>query len=150
MAVQISVVVAVSSVILSRHEISGLLVVLFASVWYLNFVTCLLAKVPDQVSHSLIARRSALVSVAKLPRDYGFVILVLGTWLLASPSTLFIPVMAVTAYNLVLLVVYIARAAGLSIRASRQMQHAENRVLAPQEPTSPTSPRATDPAPQGS
>jgi len=120
-AVQISVVVAVSSVILPRHEIPGLLVVLFAAAWFLNFVTFLLNKGDDQVSNSLIARRSALVSVAKLLRDYGFVILVLGTWLLASPSTLFIPVMAVTANNLVLLVGYIARAAGLSVRASRQM-----------------------------
>jgi phosphatidylglycerophosphate synthase len=153
MAVQISVVVAVSSVILSRHEIPGLLVVLFASAWCsnLNFVNYFLTRLHNKVSHSLIARYSGLVSVmAETLRDYGFVILVLGTWLLASPSTLFIPVMAVTAYNLVLLVEYIARAAGLSIRASRQMQHAENRVLALQEPTSPTSPRATDPAPQGS
>ena len=134
-AVQISVVVAVSSVILPRHEIPGLLVVLFAAAWFLNFVTFLLNKGDDQVSNSLIARRSALVSVAKLLRDYGFVILVLGTWLLASPSTLFIPVMAVTANNLVLLVGYIARAAGLSVRASRQMQDAENRVLAPLELT---------------
>ena len=143
-AVQISVVVAVSSIILSRHEIPGLLVVLFASAWCLNFVTFLLATGDDQVSHSLIARRSALVSVAKLLRDYGFVILVLGTWLLASPSTLLVPVMAVTATNLVLLVGYIARAAGLSVRAPRQIQDAENRVLSPLGPTSPTSPRATD------
>jgi len=122
LAVQISVVAALSSVILSRHEIPGLLVVLFASAWYLNFVTFLLARGDDQVSHSLIARSSALVSVAKLLRDYGFVILVLGTWLLASPSTLLVPVMAVTATNLVLLVGYIARAAVLSVRAPRQIQ----------------------------
>lgn len=144
MAVQISVVAAVSSVIFFRHEIPGLLVVLFASSWYLNFVTCLLAMVPEQVSHSLIGGRSALVSVAKLPRDYGFVILVLGVWLLVSPSTLFVPAMAMTAMYLVLLVAYIARAAILSLRASRQVQDAENRVLAPVEPTPPTSPRATD------
>jgi Zn-dependent membrane protease YugP len=101
------------------------LVVLFASAWFVNFVTFLLAKGDDQVSHSLITTRSALVSMAKLSRDYGFVILVLGTWLLASPSTLFIPVMAVTAINVALLVAYIARAADLSVRASRQMQDAE-------------------------
>jgi phosphatidylglycerophosphate synthase len=122
LAVQISVVAALSSVILSRHEIPGLLVVLFASAWYLNFVTFLLARGDDQVSHSLMAGRSVLVSVAKLLRDYGFVILVLGTWLLASPSTLLVPVMAVTATNLVLLVGYIARAAVLSVRAPRQIQ----------------------------
>jgi phosphatidylglycerophosphate synthase len=127
-AVQISVVVAVSSVLLSRHEIPGLLVVLFSSAWYLNFVTFLLAKRDDQVSHSLIARRSVLVSAAKLLRDYGFVILVLGVWLLASPSTLLGPVMAVTVTNLALLAGYIARSARLSIRAPRQMQDAENRV----------------------
>lgn len=121
-AVQISVVAAVSSVMLSRHEMPALLAVLFASAWCLNFVTFLLAKGDDQVSHSLVARRSALVSVAKLLRDYGFVILLLGVWLLASPSTLFVPVMAVTATNLVLLAGYIARAAYCSVRASRQMQ----------------------------
>jgi phosphatidylglycerophosphate synthase len=147
-AVQISVVVAVSSVILSRHEIPGLLVVLFASVRFLDYVTCLLARGDDQASHSLVARRSALVSVASLLRDHPFYLLVLGTWLLASPSTLFIPVMVVTAMNLVLLAAYIARAACLSIRASKQMHDAENRVLAPVEPTSPTS-RAADRAPQG-
>jgi phosphatidylglycerophosphate synthase len=147
-AVQISVVVAVSSVILSRHEIPGLLVVLFASALFLGQVTCLLARADDQVSHSLVARRSALVSAAKLLRDYPFVVLLLGTWLLASPSTLFVPVMVVTATNLVLLVAYIARAACLSVRAPRQMPDAENRVLAPAEPTSPTS-RAADRAPQG-
>jgi phosphatidylglycerophosphate synthase len=127
-AVQISVVLAVSSVILSRHGIPALLPVLFASTWCLNFVTFLLSRGDDQVSHSLIARRSVLVSVAKLPRDYGFVILMLGTWLLASPSTLFVPVLAVTATNLVLLLAYIARAAALSVRASRKT---ENRVPAP-------------------
>ncbi len=127
-AVQISVVLAVSSVILSRHSMPDLLVVLFASAWYLNFVTFLLTRGDGQVSHSLLARRSVLVSVAKLPRDYGFVILVLGGWLLASPGTLFVPVLVVTATNLVLLLGYTARAAGLSVRASRKT---ENRVPSP-------------------
>ena len=148
-AVQISVVVAVSSVILFRHEGPALLVAFFASAWWLNFVTFLLARGDDQASHSLITRRSALVSAAKLLRDYGFLILVLGTWLLASPSTLLVPVMAVTATNLVLLAAYIARAAVLSVRAPR-LQDAENRGPAPLEPTSPTSPRATGQALQGS
>jgi phosphatidylglycerophosphate synthase len=119
-AVQISVVAAVGSIVLSRHEIPAVLVLLFASAGFLNFVTFLLAKGDDQVSHSLTGRRSPLVSVAKLLRDYGFVILMLGTWLLASPSTLFVPVVAVTAMNLALLAGYIARAAVLSIRAPRK------------------------------
>ena len=129
-AVQISVVAAVSSIVLSRHEIPALLVVLFASAWYLNFVTFLLAKGDNQVSHSLITRRSSLASIAKLLRDYGFVILMLGAWLLISPSTLFVPMMAVTAMNLLMLLAYIVRAAALSIRAS-------------------TSPQATDQTPRG-
>lgn len=148
-AVQISVVAAVSSVILSRHEIPGLLVVLFASAWYLNFVTFLLAKGNDQVRHSLVVSRSALMSVAKLVRDYGFVILALGTWLLASPSTLRVPVLAVTATNLVLLAGYIARTAGLSVRATRRMQTTENRVFAPLEPAADLV-AGDDRGPQGS
>jgi phosphatidylglycerophosphate synthase len=145
-AVEISVVVAVSSVMLSRHEIPGLLVVLFASSWYVNRVTCLLARGDDQVSHSLIARRSALVSMAKLGRDYPFIILVLGVWLLASPTTLFVPVMAVTAANLVLLLAYTVRAASLSVRATRQMQDVENSVLAPLNPTSPIAGDGSSPS----
>jgi len=125
-AVQISVVAAVSSIILSRHEAPALLLVIFASAWYLNFVTFLLAKGQDQASHSLATRRSALVSVAKLLRDYGFVILLLGAWLLASPSTLLVPVMAVTAMNLLLLAAWTARAARLSIRVSASSQTADH------------------------
>ena len=120
LAVQISVVVALSNVMLSSDKIADLLAVLFASLWYLNFVTVLLARGDDQVSHALIAKRTAFVSAAKLSRDYGFLILVLGTWLFVSPSTLIIPVMVVTATNLVLLVAYTARSAGLSIRATRK------------------------------
>src|SRR6185437_15179327 len=51
-AVRISVIVAVSSVILSRQEIPSLLVVLFASALFLDTVTCLLARGDDQASHS--------------------------------------------------------------------------------------------------
>jgi phosphatidylglycerophosphate synthase len=120
LAVQISVVVALSSIILSSNKIHDLLTVLFASLWYLNFVTVLLARGDDQVSHSLIARRTTFVSAAKLLRDYGLIILVLGTWLCVSPSTLIVPVMAVTATNLLLLVGYVARSTGLSIRAARK------------------------------
>jgi len=148
-AVQISVVVAVSDLMLSRHEIAGPLVVLFASAWCMNFLTCILARGNDGISYSLIASRSAFVSAAKLMRDYGFVILVLGTWLLASPSTLIVPVIAVTATNLVLLAGHIVRSVVLSVRASRQIHGAENRVLSLREST-PTSPRATDRVPQGS
>ena len=120
-AVQISVVAAVSSVMLSRHEIPALLVVLFVSAWSsnLNFVNNFLGRLHNQASHSLIGEYSGLVSVmVETLRDYGFVIFVLGAWLLASPSTLFIPMMVVTANNLVLLAGYIARAAYRSIRAS--------------------------------
>ena len=119
LTVQLSVVVALSNVILSGDKVPDLLAVLFASLWYIGFVTNLLARGDNQVSHSLIAKRTALVSAAKLLRDYGFIILVLGTWLLVSSSTLIIPMMAVTATNLVLLVAYTAKSAGLSIRASR-------------------------------
>lgn len=127
LAVQISVVVALSKVILSANNVIlsnsktlGVLAVLFASLWYLNFVTVLLARGEDQVNHSLIAKGRAFVSAAKLLRDYGFVILLLGTWLLVSPSTLIIPIMAVTATNLLLLVAYTAKSAALSIRVTRE------------------------------
>jgi phosphatidylglycerophosphate synthase len=152
-AVQISVVAAVSSVILSRHEIPGLLVVLFVAAWCanLNFLNNFLRRLYNRGGHSLIARYSGPVSVtAETLRDYGFVILMLGAWLLVSPSTLFIPVMAVTANNLVLLVGYIARAAYRSVRVSRQVQNTGNRVLAPLEPLAVGLTAGDGPSPQGS
>lgn len=118
--VQVSVVVAVGRVMLDGGAGHGLLAVLFASLWYLNFVTVLLARGDGGVSHSLVARRSAVVSVVKLLRDYGFLVLVLGVWLVVSPGTLAVPAAVVTGVNLVLLVGYIARSAGLSVRATRK------------------------------
>lgn len=149
-AVQISLVAALSDAILLRHEIPGLLVVLFASAWPVNIVTFLLARGDGHVSHSLISRPSALVSVAKLLRDYGFVVLVLGVWLVASPSTLLVPVLTVTATNLMLLVVYVTRAAVLSVRASRQPQDAGNRVQAPRDSHAAGLPAGEGPSAQDS
>jgi phosphatidylglycerophosphate synthase len=119
-AVQISVVVAVSGAILARREIPNLLVVLFASSWFVNFVTYLLAKNANDGSHSLSLNASTPMSVAKLLRDYGFVLLLFGVWLLVWPTTLFVPAMAVTGSNLVVLVGHIVRDGARSVSCDRQ------------------------------
>jgi phosphatidylglycerophosphate synthase len=117
-AVQISVVVAVAGVILARGEIPGVWVVLFAASWCVNFVTFLLTKTNEGASYALSSKTSPVMSIAKLLRDYGFAILVLGAWLVFRPSSLFIPAMALTGFNLLVLVGYIARNAALSFTIS--------------------------------
>lgn len=112
MAVQASVVVALARIILATSGLPATVVVLFASLWFVNFVTFMVAKSngPDGA-----ARPGLVLSLGMLLRDYGFVILLLGCWLVVSRTTLAWPAMAVTASNVVVLVSRIVRDGALSL-----------------------------------
>jgi len=112
-AVQVSVVTAVSRIVVFYHEISSVIVVLFGSAWFINFVTFLLSKSPG--SSPYLPRHPRLMSVVDLGRDYGFVILVMGIWLVVAPRTLYVPLLAVTGANLAVLLLHIARDARRSV-----------------------------------
>jgi phosphatidylglycerophosphate synthase len=120
-AVQISLLVAVSGILLSRREIAGLWVVLFASSWFIGWVTFLLRNSNNLAEQSLLPKDSIAVSIVKLSRDYGFILLVFGVWIVASPSTLYAPVLGVMATNLAVLSGRITKDATSSIRKAPRL-----------------------------
>lgn len=112
MAVQTSVVVALARIILATSGLPATVVVLFAALWFVNFVTFMVAKLngPDGA-----ARSGPVLSLGMILRDYGFVILLLGCWLVVSRTTLAWPAMAVTASNVAVLASRIVRDGVLSL-----------------------------------
>jgi phosphatidylglycerophosphate synthase len=122
--VQTSVLVAVASVIEHWSHPATALVVIFAGTWYVNWLAYLLDSGDANAVPGLLPSRSAVVSVIKLTRDYGFVVLVFGTWLTFAPTTLLIPVLGVTAVNVLLLAAYITQGAVISIHSPAEDQSA--------------------------
>lgn len=123
-AVQTSVLVAVASVIEHWSQPATALVVIFAGTWYVNFLAFLLDRGDAKAVPGLLPSRSVVVSLIKLTRDYGFVVLGFGAWLTFAPTTLLIPVLGVTAVNVLLLAGYIAQDALSSIRKPGEDQNA--------------------------
>ena len=124
LAVQTSVLVAIASVVEHWSHPPTALVVILVGTWYVNFIGYLHDRIDAKAVPSLLPSRATLVSVVKLSRDYGFVALVLGVWLAVAPTTLLIPVLAITAVNLAALAGYIAQATLISIRSPAEAQNA--------------------------
>jgi phosphatidylglycerophosphate synthase len=121
-AVQTSVLVAVASVVEHWSHPAIALVVVLVGTWYVNFIGYLHDRIDAKAVPSLLPSRSALVSVIKLSRDYGLVILVVGAWLTFAPTTLLIPVLCITAVNVLTMAGYITQAALISIRSTAETQ----------------------------
>jgi phosphatidylglycerophosphate synthase len=115
-SVQSSTICSLISVITHASNSSMVLLALFATTWPVNLFTWVLTRVDGSTGHSLIRTKNGVVSVVKLTRDYGFVLLVFSGWLLVAPQSLIIPVIAVTCVNVVFLAASIAREARLSMR----------------------------------
>jgi len=116
MVVQSSVLVALSEVVAHwSHPPVGVLVA-FAALWPINFATFLLSK--QAGLGGLIASGHALTDLVKLPRDYGFAILVLGAWAALEPTTLEYPVFAWAALNMAAFFAYIIRDTKLTMQAA--------------------------------
>jgi phosphatidylglycerophosphate synthase len=115
-SVQSSMICSLVSVITHASDGSMVLLALFATTWPVNLITWALTRVDGSAGHSLIGARGGLISVVKLARDYGFVLLVFSGWLVVATQSLIIPVIAVTCVNVVFLAASIAREAWLSMR----------------------------------
>ena len=124
LAVQTSVLVAIASVVEQWSHPPTPLVVILVGTWYVNFIGYLHDRIDAKAVPSLLPSGSALVSVVKLSRDYGFVALVLGVWLTFAPTTLLIPVLGITAVNVATLAGYVAQATLISIRSPAEAQDA--------------------------
>jgi hypothetical protein len=135
LTVQSSVLVAVAQVIMDWDRPRTVVLVAFAATWSVNFMTFLAMKGSQDTAASLVSSRYLLVSVAKLVRDYGFVVLVLGGWVAVAPRTAVAPSTALP-LNVALLLAYIANDAYPSMRP-------HHRGVVSLTPTPPHGPAAT-------
>lgn len=118
LTVQASVLVAVSEVVLRWSHPPAALLVAFAGTWSVNLFTFVLAKLTGYEGTSLIRSTSLPATIAKLTRDYGAQIALIGVWVLCAPRTVVVPVVGLTAVNSCLLLAYLARDARASIRST--------------------------------
>jgi phosphatidylglycerophosphate synthase len=115
-ALQISLVAAVSAVAARYHHIPVWLVAVFTGTWMVNLVTSVLAQ--TGAGQSLVASRALAVRVAKLVRDYGAVVTVLALGIAFVPSWTVWLMVAFTVVNGGMLAASIAASARASLRSS--------------------------------
>jgi len=115
-ALQISLVAAVSAVAARYHHIPVWLVAVFTGTWMVNLVTSVLAQ--TGAGQSLVASRALAVRVAKLVRDYGAVVTALALGIAFVPSWTVWLMVAFTVVNGGMLAASIAASARASLRSS--------------------------------
>jgi len=113
-ALQISLVVAVSSVADAYHRIPVWLAGAFAGTWLVNLVTSVMQQ--GAAAQSLVVSRSPGVRAVKLLRDYGAVVTVLALAIAFVPHLLVWVIAAFTLVNGLFLAVSIGAAARASVR----------------------------------
>jgi phosphatidylglycerophosphate synthase len=132
-SVQSSIVSTFVSIIARWSGLPPVVLAIFATMWFVNIVIFLLGKADGNVGHSFSVKKTGVVGIVKLVRDYGFVLLVLSGWLVIAPHSLVIPVAAVTFINACFLLATIMREASLSMRhpvnGAEAISNSSGRVL---------------------
>ena len=113
--VHVVVICALATVLTQRADLPVALLVGCAVLWPLNLFIGALAKQDGHAEHSF-TKRGGTIAVIKMARDTGFILFVMGSWLLVHPQTIVFPVVAVCAFNACFLVASIGREAYLSMR----------------------------------
>lgn len=113
--VHAAVICALITVLTERVELPAALLAAFAMLWPVNLLIGVLARSDGNVGHSF-SRRGGIITVIKLVRDTGFILFVMGMWLLVTPQTIVVPIVAITVINASFLLASIGREAYLSMR----------------------------------
>jgi phosphatidylglycerophosphate synthase len=114
-AVQSSIICALVTVIARWSDPPVVLLAVFATLWFVHLFVTVLARADGNVGHSFISRRGA-IDVIKLVRDTGFLLFLIGGWLLVFPRSVIVPVVAITVVNAAFLLASISREAWLGMR----------------------------------
>jgi len=112
-ALQISLVAAVSTVAAAYHGVPPWLVAAFAGTWMVNLVTSVMQQ--GSAAQSLMASRSPLVRAVKLVRDYGAEVTVLALAIALVPAWTIWLMVAFTVVNGLFLLASVAAAARASM-----------------------------------
>ena len=113
-ALQISLVAAVSTVAAAHHRTPVWFIATFAGTWMVNLVTSVMAQ--TGAGQSLIASRALVIRVAKLVRDYGAVVTVLALGIAFVPRWTIWLMVLFTLVNGGMLAASIAASARASLR----------------------------------
>jgi phosphatidylglycerophosphate synthase len=114
-SVQGSIVCAVATVVERTSHVPVVLLVVFATTWFVDLITWVLSRTDDNVGHSFTSGSGGIIGVVKLVRDYGLVVFVLSGWLAVHPQSVIVPVTAITAVHVAFLLASIGREAWLSM-----------------------------------
>lgn len=112
--VHVAVMCALAAVLAQQADLPVAVLVGCAILWPLNLFIGALARSDGNTGHSF-SRRGGIVVVIKLVRDTGFLLFVMGAWLLIHPQSIVIPVVAVSVINVLFLLASIGREAYLSM-----------------------------------
>jgi phosphatidylglycerophosphate synthase len=119
-AVQTGVVASVVTAVQHGDGLPAWLLTAFASVWFVNLFVFTMSKTDGGLDHHLVKRSSPLISLMKMSRDYGFVVLVAGAAYAFWRPGLRVFVVAVLVVNGSFLVASIVDEAVRSMRAPPQ------------------------------
>lgn len=122
------VICSLATVIAAQTDLPSAVLVGLGIFWPVNLLVCALARADGNVGHSF-TQRDGMVAVIKLGRDTGFILLIVGVWLLAHPQTIVFPVIVFTAFNTCFLLASIGREGYLSMRQASELSHPEEEVL---------------------
>lgn len=119
-----AVICALITVLSQRADLPAALLAVCAMLWPVNLLIGVLARSDGNIGHSF-SRRGGIVAVIKLVRDTGFILFVMGMWLLVAPQSIVVPVVAITAVNASFLLASIGREAYMSMRRTQDFNSLE-------------------------
>jgi phosphatidylglycerophosphate synthase len=112
-----SIICALVAVIARWSDPPVVLLAVFSTLWLANLLVAVLARTND--TERQVAGRRGTNAVVGPVRDSGFLLPLVGGWLLISPRNVIIPVAAVTVMNAAFLLTGTARESWLSIRGTQ-------------------------------
>ncbi|MGE3795539.1 MAG: CDP-alcohol phosphatidyltransferase family protein [Dehalococcoidia bacterium] len=110
------IITALMTVIAQQVDVPVALLVLGGVMWPLSLLVYLLVRLDGNRGHSFTQRQSGVITVVKLVRDDGFILLVVGAWLFVDPMTVVLPVAVFCGTQFLFLLASIGREAYLSVR----------------------------------
>jgi phosphatidylglycerophosphate synthase len=130
-AVKSGLSAAVCVAVSHEYHLPLALLALFSASWMVSPMVSALLRGMDEDSHRLLPTRSPIVAVLKLPRDYGFLVLLLGAAYALWRPLLLVLLMGILAMNLFYWAGMLAIETRQSILATRPPLDVDSRPLEP-------------------
>jgi phosphatidylglycerophosphate synthase len=111
-----SIVCSLVAVVAVTSPVPVVLLALAATLWFASTFTAVLKRSDSAVGQSFVHGRSLLAEAVRTAGDNGAVLFLVGGWLLVHPSSVGVPVAALTLLNGCYLLAFLVREARRSMR----------------------------------